>query len=547
MLEFGNQSRSARRRRLAEQRRSSVSRPTRKPVASTSPDPASQRASDDARRRRMYVSPSNEPLRLVPGSPSGPRRSGPPPEPSRMRRPSSAFMTRLGSMGLAPEPTAAPRRPVPTDAQRSLSPAKPPVAVPPKNGRTVSPNRSRHSAASPATRVAATAKADRARSERPESPVRRKTRSQSAFLYAVRTLILVVGVGAIAGTLLSAINPSGQIADASQQSPSTSSSEVSSAPNSMSSGLGLANIMSSYTGRELTALKQEILGMSDLYTDLTPGVFMLDLDTGNTLNINGETTFAAASMIKVPVLVAFFQDVDAGRIRLDEVLTMEEEDLASGSGEMQFDGIGTEYTALETATLMIIISDNTATNILIRRMGGLEALNQRFRSWGLQQTTLNNLLPDLEGTNTTSPKELAGLMTMVSRGELISMRSRDRMLDIMRRTYTDTLIPTGVGDPEATISHKTGDIGELVGDVGLVDMPNGKRYAITTLMKRPFNDDRAQEWIRQINGMVYDELKQNQEPTLFDVPSSTSPNSSDATTGAPTPTESATESPSTPE
>lgn len=249
---------------------------------------------------------------------------------------------------------------------------------------------------------------------------------------------------------------------------------------------------------------------------------MLDLDTGNTIDINGDVSFAAASMIKVPVLVAFFQEVDAGRIQLDEMLTMEEADVASGSGNMQFSGVGTQYTALETATLMIIISDNTATNMLIRRMGGIEAVNERFRSWGLQTTVIRNVLPDLEGTNTTTPKELAGLMTMVSNGDLLSIRSRDRMLDIMRRTHTATLIPAGVGDPDATIAHKTGDIGELVGDVGLVDMPNGKRYAITTLMKRSFNDDRAQEWIRQINSMIYQELLKNPTPDLFDTPISPS-------------------------
>ncbi|MBF2078731.1 MAG: serine hydrolase, partial [Synechococcales cyanobacterium T60_A2020_003] len=453
------------------------------------------------------------PLRLVPRSAS--RRPEPASEIPKVRRsPSSAFTHRLGSMGVVADPTAAPRRPV------SEAPRLPPPGASSKAPSTPQ-TRSRRDGPAPINPSASTKPSRSTPNALSEAQARRKPRKNSPLLYAVRTLILVVGVGAIAGTLLSTINPSGQVADASQQSASTPSSEVASADSS-ATGLGLANLWSTYNGRELSQLKQDILAMSDIYSGLTPGVFMLDLDTGNTIDINGDVSFAAASMIKVPVLVAFFQEVDAGRIQLDEMLTMEEADVASGSGNMQFSGVGTQYTALETATLMIIISDNTATNMLIRRMGGIEAVNERFRSWGLQTTVIRNVLPDLEGTNTTTPKELAGLMTMVSNGDLLSIRSRDRMLDIMRRTHTATLIPTGVGDPDATIAHKTGDIGELVGDVGLVDMPNGKRYAITTLMKRSFNDDRAQEWIRQINSMIYQELLKNPTPDLFDTPISPS-------------------------
>jgi len=151
---------------------------------------------------------------------------------------------------------------------------------------------------------------------------------------------------------------------------------------------------------------------------------------------------------------------------------------------------------------MITISDNTATNMLIARLGGLTALNQRFRSWGLMATALNNTLPDLEGTNTTSPKDLAMLMARISQGELMSIRSRDRMLDIMRKTVNTSQLPQGLG-PGATISHKTGDIGSLIGDVGLIDVPNGKRYAIAVLIKRNFNDDRAYDLVRQLSQAAY--------------------------------------------
>ncbi|NET52140.1 MAG: serine hydrolase, partial [Merismopedia sp. SIO2A8] len=177
--------------------------------------------------------------------------------------------------------------------------------------------------------------------------------------------------------------------------------------------------------------------------------------------------------------------------------------IATGSGDMQYQQPGTQYTALEVITKMIAISDNTASNMIIARLGGAEALNQQFRSWGLATTAIRNLLPDLEGTNTTSPREIARLMSIVNQGQLLSLRSRDRLLDIMRQTQNDSLLPQGLGNG-ATIAHKTGNIGSVLADVGIVDMPTGKRYLIAVMVKRPHDDASAQKLIRDISRTAYD-------------------------------------------
>ncbi|MBE9191760.1 serine hydrolase [Gloeocapsopsis crepidinum LEGE 06123] len=351
---------------------------------------------------------------------------------------------------------------------------------------------------------------------------RKTTILTKSILYTFRLLILGVGVGAIAGTLLSVLDPTNRI---KAETPTAEThSEVTEVAIVPGSGLKLTQQMSSLkTTVEQLAAKQK---------NLLPGVFFVDLDTGGYLDVNGNTTFASASMIKVPILVAFFQDVDAGKIRLDESLTLKKELIGGGSGDMQYKPLETKFTALETATKMIVISDNTATNLLIERMGGVAALNERFLSWGLTATQIRNLLPDLEGTNTTSPKDLAHLMALVNEGDLMSVRSRDRLLDIMQRTVTNTLLPRGLGEG-ATIAHKTGDIGSLVGDVGLVDMPNGKRYIAVAMVKRPHNDGRAQELIRQISRAAYQEFnKPNLEQILRTTPFvTTTPAANSAETG----------------
>lgn len=347
-----------------------------------------------------------------------------------------------------------------------------------------------------------------------------------SILYVSRLLILGVGIGAIAGTVLSVLDPTNRIKAEDAQTSATPQevTEVAVVPGS---ALKMTH--------EMSSLKTTVEQLATKQKNLLPGVFFLDLDTGAYLEVNGSSTFASASMIKVPVLVAFFQDVDAGKIRLDERLTLKKELVGGGSGDMQYKALGTKFTALETATKMITISDNTATNLLIERMGGAAALNQRFLSWGLTSTQIRNILPDLAGTNTTNPRDLAHLMALVNQGDLMSLRSRDRLLDIMQRTVTNTLLPRGLGEG-ATIAHKTGDIGSLVGDVGLVDMPNGKRYIAVAMVKRPHNDGRAQELIRQISRAAYQEFnKPNLEQILRTTPfvTTNAPAENSAASGTP--------------
>lgn len=331
----------------------------------------------------------------------------------------------------------------------------------------------------------------RARSKRLPLPV----------LFGIRLLILGVGLGVIAGTLLAAIDPDYPLAaettDTHPSDPNPAQGGKKILPVSARNSLVLKS--------EMTELTQQLQGLANQQPDLITGAFVVDLDTGNYAQINGDRSFATASMIKVHILVGFFQEVDAGNIDLTEKLTMRQDLVAPHAGEMQYLPVGTQFSALETAEEMIRISDNTATNMLIDRLGGIAAVNQRFKQWGLKQTVLNEWLPDLEGTNVSSPQDLVTLMSMVEQGQLVSLRSRDRLLAILRTPVTNTLLPQGIGEG-ATIAHKTGDIGTLVGDVGLIDMPNGKRYLAAMMVQRPFNDNRAQELIRQMSRATYDYL-----------------------------------------
>ncbi|HIK18302.1 MAG TPA: serine hydrolase [Leptolyngbyaceae cyanobacterium M33_DOE_097] len=400
-----------------------------------------------------------------------------------------------------------PRRPVSSNATR-----RPPVA----RGTEPEPTRRRRTASSSCF---APVPPQRGRSQsRPgKSSSRSYGKGLKAVLYTARMVIFSIGVGVLAGTIMSAWDPSSRApADASQNIGQTATiSEV--APSALGD-------RAPEPVQAIPDLQTAVQAIADKYADATatfmPSAFILDLDTNAFVDVNGSKPLAAASVIKVPILVAFFQDVDAGKIRLDEMLVMRKELIASEAGSMQYRPVGSKFSALETVTKMIEISDNTATNMLIDRLGGAAVLNERFKSWGLANTSIHNLLPDVEGTNITSAKDMSLLLARISQGELVSARSRDRLLSIMRKTINNSLLPRGLG-AKATIAHKTGTIAISLGDAGLVDLPNGKRYAISVLVKRPANDRRANSLIQQTSRAAYDHFM---KPSVLPAATTPTPN-----------------------
>jgi beta-lactamase class A len=179
--------------------------------------------------------------------------------------------------------------------------------------------------------------------------------------------------------------------------------------------------------------------------------------------------------------------------------------------------VGTRFPVFEAATEMIRVSDNTATNLLIKRLGGKQVVSQQFAAQGLSATVVNNWLPDLEGTNTTSARDLARTIALVDTGEKLNNRGRDLFREILGTSRTNTLIPLGLlqglgrdgADPDAelrgfgiTAYNKTGDIGIAYADGALVQLPTGQRAVLAFLVKGPFNDPRSTDLIRAMAAEV---------------------------------------------
>jgi beta-lactamase class A len=255
-------------------------------------------------------------------------------------------------------------------------------------------------------------------------------------------------------------------------------------------------------GQEMRWLQQRLASVQSSYPVVSPSVFILDLQNGDYADVKGGKAFPAASVIKLPILIAFFQDIDAGKASLSEKLVMRPELIASGSGYMQDLAPWSSYSAAYTVGKMIETSDNTATNMIIKKMGGASVLNARFRSWGLQDTAIRNWLPDLSGTNTVSAQDLSLVLAKLAKGNLLSASSRSRAIAILKTCHTRTLLYPGVG-PGGEIAHKTGDIGFAIGDAGIIFMPNGRQYIAAVMLRRPYDDPRGRDYIQAISRITY--------------------------------------------
>ena len=284
-------------------------------------------------------------------------------------------------------------------------------------------------------------------------------------------------------------------------------------------GLQLGNFLAK---QELTTLSIRWKEMAAQQKDLQTSAFLLVLDDGRYAELSPDTTMPAASSIKTPILLVALELIDSGQLSWNAPLKLTKEVVGGGAGWMATKPLGTRFPTYEVATEMMRISDNTATNLLIKRIGGKEVVNARFNALGLNSTMVNNWLPDLEGTNTTSTRDLARAIALVDTGKTLSPRTRDLFREVMDTSTSNRLLPGGFlkglggkqGEADYSlltkgyrIYNKTGDIGIAYADAGLIELPDGSRAVAAFMVKGPFNDPRSTELIRNMAAAMAPVLK----------------------------------------
>ncbi len=178
-----------------------------------------------------------------------------------------------------------------------------------------------------------------------------------------------------------------------------------------------------------------------------PGEFALaarNLRTGEELAVDADRAMPTASTYKVPVMIEVFRQADAGELSLDETLPFTEDVRRLGSGVMRDLSLGLALPVRDLVMLMVIVSDNTATRLLLERVGGYEAINATMDAWGYHSYVLHS--PEararLEGAGLDNrslaectPRDLMGMMAAIAAGEMVSVGASDRMRAILGRQH----------------------------------------------------------------------------------------------------------------
>lgn len=263
-----------------------------------------------------------------------------------------------------------------------------------------------------------------------------------------------------------------------------------------------SEVTTMYHTSEMGGLKKQLLNLMAQYPSIKPAIYVWEYDKGQYIDINADKIYPAASIIKLPILVRMFKSIEANQFTIYDEMKMIEQYRSSGSGNLQYSQAGKSYTMDHLAKIMIQDSDNTSTNMIMAKLGGMDDINIGLRDWGISTTYVRTWLPDLNGTNKTTAADIAKILYNLDNPGFLNINSRESIIDYMSHVKNDRLIQAGISD-NALFIHKTGDIGTMLGDAGIVFAPNGKKYIVVILANRPYNSPQGKDFIVKASGLIY--------------------------------------------
>ena len=234
------------------------------------------------------------------------------------------------------------------------------------------------------------------------------------------------------------------------------------------------------------------------------GLAVRNLDTGEEMAVNGDMRFPTASAIKTAVMIEAWHQASEGTLPIDTVLTLRESDKVGGSGVLNGMSDGLALKVRDLIHLMIVLSDNTATNMLVNSLG-TRRIDDRLVAYGLTHTKIfrptfrdgkADVFPELErefGLGMSTPREMAKLMALIAEGGAVDARSSAAMLDTLRKQQDRAMIPrllpgnVQIGNKTGTDTEKRPDDGGRRGairvDAAIVTGKN-VRYVIAVFTRR---------------------------------------------------------------
>lgn len=239
------------------------------------------------------------------------------------------------------------------------------------------------------------------------------------------------------------------------------------------------------------------------------GVVIKNNKTNEVIMFNKDMIFPSASIIKLPIIWELFKKIEAKEIALDNEIILKERNKVGGFGVLKELHEGLNLSIKDLATLMIILSDNVATNMLIDLLG-MENINQSSKDIGMKDTILQRKMMDGEAKergldNFTSPIDVFDFLEKFLVAEELRKESRDKIVDILKRQQCNNKLPFLMGE-NLGFAHKTGDLPGVEHDAGILFLENTE--VIVVVMTKNLKDNaEGIKFNKDIGKMVYDYFK----------------------------------------
>ncbi len=256
-------------------------------------------------------------------------------------------------------------------------------------------------------------------------------------------------------------------------------------------------------------LKENVNSLVNSFNCESPFLIKLLSKDGIILSYRDNKKLPAASLIKIPVMVAVLFAAKEGKVSLGKLITLRKKDITTGSGILKHKKLPYTISIGKLLECMIAYSDNTATNKFIDILG-FDYINVVFEKIGLKDTVLQRRMMDFYSRkkgleNYTSCRDMGYLLEKMYKGELISPFYSQLMILLLKRQVINDRIPKYL-PPAVTVAHKTGLERSIVADVGIV-FSNSCNYIICVMVDKFKNYKEAKDFIAKLSLVVYNTLK----------------------------------------
>ncbi len=237
------------------------------------------------------------------------------------------------------------------------------------------------------------------------------------------------------------------------------------------------------------------------------GVAVIDLATGDRFGTLDTLVFPQGSAIKVPILMEVFKQAAEGKFSLSDRITIEHAKTVDGGILQNFSDKGSSLSIHDLCVLMIGLSDNSATNYLIEKVG-MQNVNTTMKSLGLKKTKLQRIMMDMAASargdeNVSTPTEATTLLTVLARGEFIDKKTSEEILSILMtpRSPNDGFIKGSIPD-ETPVAFKQGEVPGVLVEWAFVNL-KGRPYVVAIMENYGLETD-ASDAMKKISKILYD-------------------------------------------